>query len=132
MRLAGVAIGVSSAADPATAMSMSTGWTEVWVAAAAETAIGVTMRTVAVLLTIWPSTAVSRNIATISTKGPPDPDDGGDDRGDLVRRAAGPDRGGQRDEPADEDCGVSSSGGAVSALTTPSPKLVAGRTSPAR
>ena len=50
MRLAGVAIGVRKEAHPATAMSMRIGCTETPVSTAAETAMGTTMRVVAVLL----------------------------------------------------------------------------------
>ena len=64
--LAGVAIGVSSDAAPATATSMSTGCTETPVSWAAATAIGTTMSTVAVLLTTWPTTAVRAKSATSS------------------------------------------------------------------
>ena len=61
--LPGVAIGVSSAAQPAMATTISTGLAEVPVASAAAIAIGTTTRTVAVLLTTWPSVAVRRKSA---------------------------------------------------------------------
>ena len=55
---------VSRAADEATLSDMSTGSVDPSSVAAAETAIGITMRTVAVLLTSWPSTAVTTKTPT--------------------------------------------------------------------
>jgi hypothetical protein len=57
---------VSSAAEPATATTISTGRTDVPAAWAAATATGTMTRTVAVLLMTWPSAAVSTKIATSS------------------------------------------------------------------
>ena len=71
--LPGVAIGVSSAAQPATATTMRSGFTDVPVASAAATAIGTTTSTVAVLLMTCPRVAVSRNSAASSRYGRPVP-----------------------------------------------------------
>ena len=61
IRFAGVATGVRKAAAAATATAISTGFAETSISAAAESAIGITISAVAMLLISWPSTAVSRN-----------------------------------------------------------------------
>ena len=71
--LAGVAIGVSSEAAPATATSINTDCGEMPMLAAADNAMGTTIKTVAVLLTTCPRTAVSTNSASINAYGPRSP-----------------------------------------------------------
>jgi len=69
----GVEIGVRSAAQPAIATAISSGLAAVPVASAAARAIGTTTRTVAVLLTTWPRTAVRTKSAASRTIGRPGP-----------------------------------------------------------
>ena len=73
IRFAGVATGVRKEAAADTATAISTGRGETPISVAAETAIGITIRAVAMLLISWPSTAVSRNRPSSSASGPASP-----------------------------------------------------------
>src|SRR5262245_31072996 len=71
--LAGVATGVRNDAAQATQRLTSTGLAETCSCAAADTAMGIMISAVAVLLTSWPNTIVSRTIAVSSAYGPAAP-----------------------------------------------------------
>ena len=68
--LAGVAIGVKNAAAEATQRLIRTGRAERSSWAAADTAIGIMIRAVAVLLISWPKMTVTMNMATSRAYGP--------------------------------------------------------------
>src|SRR4051812_22843237 len=104
--LPGVEIGVSSAAQPATAVTMRAAFTDVSVAWAAATAIGTTTSTVAVLLTTWPQGGGQHEDGCQQQQGAARPDRVDQRRRHPVGRSARADRGRQGDERANQHDGL--------------------------
>ena len=103
--LAGVAIGIRNAAEHDTVTAIRTGRADTPSSADADTAIGITISAVAVLLMVAPTTADSTKIPSSSDARPGVTDHVDQHVGDLVGRAADLHRNRDRDHAADEQHG---------------------------